>query len=182
MPIRNPTSLMAQTISSTRNPQMRDFAERLIAYEIRENKSSGTTTPAAFPVCEKLRPHLANLMGNTGFRALLSRALARAEAEVPSLRAMQVKADGSLARLGEVEAQLDPEELAEGSVVLVAQLLGLLVAFIGETLTLRLVREVWPYQFMDTPEETLKVLQTTSDRAAKEKQGEISMPVATSTY
>ena len=28
--------------------------------------------------------------------------------------------------------------------VLVAQLLGLLVAFIGETLTLRLVREVWP--------------------------------------
>jgi hypothetical protein len=29
-------------------------------------------------------------------------------------------------------------------VVLVAQLLRLLVAFIGETLTLRLVRESWP--------------------------------------
>jgi len=32
----------------------------------------------------------------------------------------------------------------EGRVVLLAQLLGLLVAFIGEDLTLRLVREVWP--------------------------------------
>jgi hypothetical protein len=29
-------------------------------------------------------------------------------------------------------------------VALLAQLLGLLVAFIGESLTLRLVREVWP--------------------------------------
>jgi hypothetical protein len=34
--------------------------------------------------------------------------------------------------------------MAEGSVVLVAQLLALLVAFIGENLTLRMVREVWP--------------------------------------
>jgi len=135
---------MAQTIFSTRNPQMRDFAERLIAYEIGGNKFSGTKTSAAFPVYEKLRPHLANLMGNNGFRALLSRALVRAEADVPSLRSMQVKADGSLAGLDKLEVQASPEELARGSVVLVAQLLGLLVAFIGEALTLRLVREVWP--------------------------------------
>jgi hypothetical protein len=144
MPIHNPTSLTAQTISSTRIPRMRDFAERLIACETRENKSSGTKTPAAFPVCEKLRPQLANLMGNTGFCALLSRALARAEADVPSLRAMQVKADGSLAGLDKLGVQADPEELANGSVVLVAQLLSQLAAFIGEDLTLRLVREVWP--------------------------------------
>ena len=41
-------------------------------------------------------------------------------------------------------AKHNPDELFEGGVVLLAQLLGLLVAFIGETLTLRLVREVWP--------------------------------------
>jgi hypothetical protein len=124
--------------------QMLDFAERLIACETRGNKSSGTKTPAAFPVCEKLRPHLATLMGNTGFRALLSHALARAEADLPSLRAMQVKADGSLAGLDKAEVQADPEERAKGSVVLVAQLLDLLVAFIGETLMLRIVCDVWP--------------------------------------
>ena len=83
-------------------------------------------------------------MGNAGFRALLSRALALANAEVPWLRAVQVKADGSLEGLEELHAQLDPDEIFEGRVVLLAQLLGLLVAFIGENLTLRLVREVWP--------------------------------------
>ena len=134
---------------SEATPQMRDFAERLIAYETKGNKSSGTKTPAAFPVCEKLRPHLATLMGNTGFRALLSRALARAEADVPSLRAMQVKADGSLAGLDKLEVQADPEELARGSVVLVAQLLGLLVAFIGKNLMLRIVCDVWPKLALD---------------------------------
>jgi len=46
--------------------------------------------------------------------------------------------------LEELQAQVDPEEMAEGSVVLVAQLLALLVAFIGENLTLQMVREVWP--------------------------------------
>jgi len=125
-------------------PQMRDFAERLTGHETRENNSSGTKTPAAFPVCEKLRPHLVTLMGNTGFRALLSRALARAAADVPSLRAVQVEADGSLAGADKLEVQAAPEELAKGSVVLLAHLLGLLVTFIGKTLALRLVREVWP--------------------------------------
>ena len=123
---------------------MLDFAERLIAYETRGNKSSGTKTPAAFPVCEKLRPHLATLMGNTGFRALLSRALARAETDVPSPRAMQVNADGSLAGLEKPDVQAEPEERARGSLVLVAQLLDLLAAFIGETLMLRIVCDAWP--------------------------------------
>ena len=129
---------------SQATPQVRDLAERLIAYEAAGNKSSGKTTPAAVPVCEKLRPHLATLMGQTGFRALLARALARAEREVPSLRAVQVKADGSLEGSDELEGQVDPEEIFEGGVVLLAQMLGLLVAFIGEKLTLRLVREIWP--------------------------------------
>src|ERR1035441_8038395 len=121
---------------SQSTPQMLDFAERLIAYETRGNKSSGTKTPAAFPVCEKLRPHLATLMGNTGFRALLSRALARAETDVPSLRAMQVNADGSLAGLEKPDVQAEPEERARGSLVLVAQLVGLLAAALSETMVL----------------------------------------------
>src|SRR5476649_2675743 len=102
-------------------PQMREFAEHLIAFETRGNKSAGKKTPAAFAVCEKLRPPLATLMGNAGFHALLSRALARAAADAPSLRAVQVKADGSLRKSDKLEVQADPAELANGSVVLVAQ-------------------------------------------------------------
>src|SRR5680860_328028 len=129
---------------SRATPKMRDFAGRLIAYETRENRSSETKTPVACLVGEKLRPQLAALMGNVGFRALLSRALALANAEVSWLRAVHVNADGSFEGLDELGAQVDPDEIFEGCVVLLAQLLGLLVAFIGEILTLRLVREVWP--------------------------------------
>ena len=123
---------------------MRDFAERVIACEMSGNKFSETKIPAAFHVCQKLRPHLATLMGNTGFRALLSRALVVSQAEAAWLRAVHVKADGSLGESDEREAPTDLEAVSEGSVVLVSQLLGLLVAFIGENLALRLVREVWP--------------------------------------
>jgi hypothetical protein len=101
-------------------------------------------TPEAVYAGERLRPHLAALMGNGGFRALLSRALALANAEVPWLRAVHVKADGSLEGLEELRAQLSPAELFDGRVVLLAQLLGLLEAFIGEDLTSRLVRDIWP--------------------------------------
>lgn len=129
---------------SRATPQMRDFAKCLIACETRGDHSSATKAPAAFLVCEKLRPQLATLMSNVGFRALLSRALALASGEVNWLRAVHVKSDGSLEGLAELETQVGLEEMAEGSVVLAAQLLGLLAAFIGDNLTLRLVREAWP--------------------------------------
>jgi hypothetical protein len=123
---------------------MRDFAERLIAYEAKGNRSPETKTAAVFLVGEKMGPHLATFMGNVGFSALLSRALVLANAEIPWLRAVHVKADGSLEGLDGLGAQVSPAELFEGKVVLLAQLLGLLVAFIGEKLTLSLVHQIWP--------------------------------------
>ena len=129
---------------SRATPKMRDFAERLIAYEMKGNKSSQTKTAQVFLIGEKLRLHLTALMGKVGFRALLSRALVLANAEAPWLRAVHVKADGSFGGLDELGGQVGPEKITEGSVVLLAQMLGLLVAFIGGSLTLRLVREMWP--------------------------------------
>ena len=129
---------------SRATPQTRELAERLIACETRGKKSPETNTPAAFYVCEKLRPYLATLMGSTGFHALLSRALAVANADDAWLRTVHVKEDGSLGGFDGPKVPVHPEERAQGSVVLVSQLLGLLVAFIGENLTVRMVRELWP--------------------------------------
>jgi hypothetical protein len=123
---------------------MRDFAKRLIGCEPGEDQASSTQIPAAFRGCEKLRLHLSTFMGHTGFHALLSRALALSAAEVSWLRAVRVKADGPLEGLEDLQAQLDPDVFLEGGVVLLARLLGLLVDFIGENLTVRLVREIWP--------------------------------------
>lgn len=128
-------------------PKMRDFAKRLITHEARENELSDTKVTLIFPVGEKLRPHLATFMGNTGFHALISRALTLASAEVAWLRGVRVKKDGALAGLDELETQLGSEEIFEGRVVLLAQLLGLLVTFVGEKLTVHLVCEIWPELF-----------------------------------
>ena len=123
---------------------MRELSERLIVYEIQRNKSSGTKPVAGFLVVEKLRPQLTTLMGNVGFGALLLRARALASAEVSWLRKLKIKADGSFEGLHEIEEEVDAGEIFEGKVALLAQLFGLLLAFIGEILTLHLVSEVWP--------------------------------------
>ena len=128
---------------------MREFSERLVAFETQTGKAGRPQTPAAFEVYEKLRPHLATLMGKAGFCALLSRALAVAASEAPALRAVQVQADGSLGGRGEPGSPAELQKVAEGSVVLLAHLLGLLEAFIGRSLTLRMLRDVWPKLTLD---------------------------------
>jgi len=123
-------------------PQMRGVAKRLMNTEI---PMTGGTTSAAdlgtFPVTDKLRPHLEVLVGKGGVRALLARALVLASAEISWLQTARINADSDLEGLA---TNLDPTEYFEGRVVLLAQLLGLLVAFIGPTLTSRLIGEVWP--------------------------------------
>lgn len=123
---------------------MRSIANQIIDLETLSNKSSAVQTAEAFPVTDKLRPHLATLMGEGGVRALLSRALVLATTEVSWLRALQVNAEGHLEGFEALSWQLDHSDFILGRVVLLAQLLGLLVAFIGPSLTSRLLSEIWP--------------------------------------
>ncbi|MBC7983548.1 MAG: hypothetical protein H7Y02_06815 [Candidatus Obscuribacterales bacterium] len=123
---------------------MREFAERLLAFESERPKSFGHVAPIAVLISEKLRPQLASLMGNGGFRAMVSRAVSLAQVEAPALRSVRVTAETSLEGWEEIAAQATANETFNSSVELLAQLLGLLVVFIGENLTLRLVGELWP--------------------------------------
>ena len=96
------------------SPKTRHLAKRLIVCETQATKASGIHRPDVFEVCEKLRPQLATLMGNGGFRAILMRALALASAEVHWLSGVQVKADGALENLTEHQPQPGSEEFLEG--------------------------------------------------------------------
>ena len=125
------------------------MAQRLLTYEAVAGKNSEPTESAAFRVCAKLRRPLITLAGVAGFRSLLSRALTLARAEAPSLSAVQVAADGSLNGLDELASQTDKEQARDGGAILIAQLIGLLLTFIGDGLTLRLVRDVWPEAAFD---------------------------------
>ena len=121
---------------------MRIYAERLIALEISRNASSKPNPTAAFVAIEALVPHFGALMGAAGFRALISRAIVLSNAEVAWLHNLQVSKNGSFEGLNKLEVQVDPQEIANGGTVLLAQLLGLLVSFIGEDLTFRLLCDI----------------------------------------
>ena len=124
---------------------LRLLAERVLAQASHNQKPvKKRQAPAAFAACEKLRLHLVTLMGASGFRALLSRACALASVEAPWLSQVQVKPDGSLEWPDELADQVDRQKMTEGGVVLIALLLSLLLAFIGENLTLRILQQVWP--------------------------------------
>lgn len=137
-----PEARSANSMSKV-SPQMRRFAQRLIASETPRSKSAGGAKQATFPVMDELRPQLVNLMGIGGFRGLLARAIVLGSEEIRWLRAVHVKRDGALEGFEE-HAPLAPGQFAEGKIVLLAELLGTLVALIGIRLTLRLVLDTWP--------------------------------------
>jgi hypothetical protein len=97
--------------------------------------------PALALVTEKLRRPLVTLAGIAGFRSLLARALTLAKSQAPGLSTVQIEPDGSLAGFSELGNQA---QVAEAGVMLIAELLGLLITFIGESLMLTLVRKAWP--------------------------------------
>jgi hypothetical protein len=118
------------------------MAERLITIES-ENSVAGDLA-ATFPVIDRLRPHLANLMGEGGVRALLARSLVLAAAEASWLQVLHVNANGRFEGLEAIADDLEPAVFFDGKVILLAQLIGLLVALIGPSLSTRLIGEVWP--------------------------------------
>lgn len=127
---------------------IRHLATRLIVVEAAREPSDGLVGAAA-RACDKLRLPLAKLAGVAGFRSLMSRTLALATAEMPCLALVQVRADGTLEGFEAVVRKQDAVLEVDVGVVVVAQLLGLLVTFIGEPLTLRLVRDAWPESSLD---------------------------------
>ena len=124
--------------------QIQNLATHLIAYESGNNNASEKITPAAFFIIEKLRPNLVSLMGNGGFSLLLSRALTLAKRQVSWLGMVSVNTAGDLEGLAESLARIDRDEFLKGRVALLAHLFGSLMDLIGEEVTLRMVRDIWP--------------------------------------
>ena len=133
---------------------MQDLARRILAAEAARATASGTefseaAVDVAVQVVEKFQAPLSKLTGPAGFSSLLSRSLVLAKAEVPTLRTVQVRRDGSLAGFDEIKPDPNAGEhaagaLEQGRVALVAHFMGLLATFIGESLTQRLACDAWP--------------------------------------
>lgn len=113
---------------------MRTLAQRLLTLE--GEAKAGDPTDEAERVFERLRVAVARFAGSDGFTSLMRRALVLARADDPLLRQLSVRTDGLLEGLEKVSG--------DAVLAIIAQFLGLLVTFVGEPLTLRLVREAWP--------------------------------------
>ncbi len=118
---------------------MRDLARRLLAAC---QTASGSRVDEATVVVEKLRLTLVKFAGTDGFLSLMRRALVLARADVPALKFVKIDADGRLEGLEQIVADQSTED--EAAVTIVSHLLGLLVTFIGEPLTVSLVSAAWP--------------------------------------
>ena len=132
-------------------PGMRDLAHRLLAFEVVAGKTSEPVEFATLRVYEKLRQSLSAFAGVAAFESLAFRALTQAKSEAPSLWAVQVAEGGSLQGLGEFDPEIDMDKdraaecaAGEDGIILIARLLGLLLIFLGEALTLSLLCSAWP--------------------------------------
>jgi hypothetical protein len=120
-------------------PALRALAKLLIAEEREED-----AILASFQACDRLGRTLTKVVGPAGFRSLLSRAVVLAKTEVPALISVSVLPNGTLGGHMVGNDRSEKEQLTSGASILLAQLLGLLNAFIGESLTMQLVKEAWP--------------------------------------
>lgn len=139
---------------------MQDLAHRLLTYEARAGKPSELMESTTLRVYEKLRHGLGEFAGVDGFHSLASRALALARTEAPSLSRARISQDGAIHGLGqgldEFERQIDHDKdraaeipAGEGGIILISRLLDLLLMFLGEALTLRLLLVTWPGAALD---------------------------------
>ena len=128
------------TPMDTPSSSMRDLARRLLAAS---QTVSDPQVHEAVLVSDKLRISLTRFAGIDGFTSLQRRALVLARAEMPALHSIQIGADGRLEGFEQLATRTG------AAAAITAHLLGLLVTFIGEPLTLTLVREAWPDTSLD---------------------------------
>jgi DNA-binding response OmpR family regulator len=116
------------------------LARVLLLHESKEKKS-GDNSPTIFRVFDKIRSPLLNVAGETGLRSILARALTLAKPEVGWLLPVKVSDSGSFEGLGLAEESITAAEISRGETAIIAQMLGLLFTFLGESMTRSLLQD-----------------------------------------
>jgi hypothetical protein len=121
-----------------KNQIIREMARQLIEFEADNAKRSNQQSNAIIIVTNKLRLYLTKLTGTLGVNALFSRALTISKTQVQTLRDIEVLPDGTLQGLENVS------EDSDAATIIVAELLCLLITFIGISLTIHMLHDIWP--------------------------------------
>ena len=106
---------------------------------------------------EQLTQHLAQLVGETGVRALLARSVALSSATFPWLAGsvpIVRPADSPWASLRAAMENQDPRTISEAFSELLSTFVGLLERLIGDRVVAHLLHDVWPEVFPHAVKET----------------------------
>jgi hypothetical protein len=125
-------------------PEVWKLVRSLIDHESAEELSILGRRDGLLRAYEKLCFQLSSLLGRSGVEALVSRALALSKENHPWLKAVRINADGSLSGFRETSANPELEQSVEAGMELVARIVGLLVCFVGKSITLQILKEAWP--------------------------------------
>ncbi|MGZ5970972.1 MAG: hypothetical protein ACXWP4_25050 [Polyangiales bacterium] len=137
----------------SRNPSV-EMAVRIYSREARDAQTAEETVGAVIRCCETLERAISEVVGEMGFRAMLTRCLRRTKKAYPSL---PVLGSGDRSTFYEplwiCLRQQEPALIAEICVALLAGFFDLLSTLIGDELTLRIFRDAWPDAFSSSPAE-----------------------------
>ena len=132
-----------------------ELARQLLAHEEAIGRTREEASTAGGRVYDKLNTHLAPLIGAMGVQALLARSVRlAARPELASLGEVSVLR-GSPKLRDWLETQ-DTRAVAESVAVVFGTFFSLLGKFIGERLTLQILRNAWPTLEELAPNETKK--------------------------
>jgi len=120
----------------------RERARRLLAYEGAAGGSSEACATAAGRVYDQLNARLAPLLGSAGVQALFARSAKLTQTEFPRLAEAAVLESST--KLRACLEPLDPAVASETAEALFGTFLSLVTTFIGERLTLQVLRHEWP--------------------------------------
>ena len=137
------------------NAELRQLALKVLAQHAGPAAGAEALAAAARRAYDDLARVSAPLIGQVGVDALTGRALHLAQREYPWLVLTREPehAKGPFAQVMSCLERQDPAVATEAAEAVFAILTGLLVTFIGESLTAGLLRQAWPAAFSDASTE-----------------------------
>jgi HPt (histidine-containing phosphotransfer) domain-containing protein len=134
-------------------PQLKSLAHKLLVQEAKNSPNAGNWAKALEACCQRLHKQLDSLVGTGGFRALFERALYLAKKEHSWLKGMEIQSypGCELNAPTEATAEIQPKEIRESFTLILANVIWLLVNFIGEDIVFGLMEEAWPDMKIGTP-------------------------------
>ena len=138
-------------MTALENPALRQLALKALAQRAGSASGAGALAAAAQRAYDDLALVSAPLIGQVGVDALTGRTLYLAQRKYPWLVNTREPDHwtGPFAQIVFCLERQDPAIATEAAGAVLTTFTGLLVAFIGEPLTTRLLRKAWPDAFSD---------------------------------